>query len=289
MYWQDYYCRASYYLCKMPDNEVNTIPHRSQAVPLLAQKFVRDYENVVKGYHTLQKLELTDHLISVLEVMTQYEETGDAAIWEKHKDKEETLLKKYGRALKPYSDLSFYKYFHFDTVLAEKGIYSAEEFNRLSPDEQGLSSKERHAFFRLCRNTLLNAKSFLYLQMEPENVEAITDIADETDSDPAFTKARQLLAIFYLLKASFDLEPRTTHPVSAFARFAHLLTGTKITNLQNSDIYKKYSQMPDYKSGALLIDDLKFIRPYFEELNIVKALELIDEQIDEAAKKLRRR
>ena len=47
--------------------------------------------------------------------------------------------------------------------------------------------------------------------------------------------------------------------------------------------------MPDYKSGQRLIDDLKFIRPYFEELNIVKAIELIDEQIQKAGKKLPKR
>lgn len=273
----------------MQKKTANTSPPRSQAVPLLAQMFVRDYEDAVNKYDLSQRLEITDHLISVLELMSQFAETDDDATWQQYRDKEESLSKKYGRTLNPYSELSFYKYFHFDTVLAEKGIYSTSEFNRLSSDEQGLSPKERQAFMRLCRNCLLNAKNFLYLQMEPENVEAITDIPNETDWEPAFTKARQLLAIYYLLKAGFSIEHRITHPVSAFTRFAHLLTGTKITNLQNSDIYKKYSQMPDYKSGERLIDDLKFIRPYFEELNIAKALELIDEQIQQAEKKLPKR
>jgi hypothetical protein len=123
-------------------------------VSLLAQKFIRDYEEAVKAYDIAQRLELTNHLIDVLELMTQYAEASDNAIWEAYKEREEALSKKYGRNLKPYSEVFFYKYFHFDTVLAEKAIYSPEEFNRLSGNEQGLSLKERVTFIRLCRNSV---------------------------------------------------------------------------------------------------------------------------------------
>jgi hypothetical protein len=191
----------------MSNKETRSIPPRSKVVPLLAQKFIRDYESVVQEYDIAQRLEIIDHLIVVLELMAQYAETLENAIWEKYKDKEETLSKKYGRALKPYSDISFYKYFHFDTVLAEKEIYQSEEFNRLSADEQELTLKERVAFIRLCRNSILNSKNFLYLQMQPENAEAIIDIQDKTEADEEFTKARQLLAIYYLLKAGFIILP----------------------------------------------------------------------------------
>ncbi len=64
------------------------------------------------------------------------------------------------------------------------------------------------------------------------------------------------------------------------------MTGTKITNIQNSDIYKKYSKMPNYKKSEHLIADLKFIRPYFEQLHIEKAIQLIDEEIQRAVKEL---
>ena len=89
-----------------------------------------------------------------------------------------------------------------------------------------------------------------------------------------------------MLKAGWGIEHRDSHYVSAVARFAHLMTGTKITNIQNSDIYKKYSKMPNYKKDEHLIADLKFIRPYFEELHIEKAIQLIDDEIQRAIKEL---
>jgi len=44
--------------------------------------------------------------------------------------------------------------------------------------------------------------------------------------------------------------------------------------------------MPNYKKSDQLIADLKFIKPYFEQLNIEKAVELIDEEIQRAIKEL---
>jgi hypothetical protein len=44
--------------------------------------------------------------------------------------------------------------------------------------------------------------------------------------------------------------------------------------------------MPNYKKGEHLIADLKFIRPYFEQLHIEKAVQLIDDEIQRAVKEL---
>jgi len=44
--------------------------------------------------------------------------------------------------------------------------------------------------------------------------------------------------------------------------------------------------MPNYKKGDQLIADLKFIKPYFEQLNIERAVELIDEEIKRAIQEL---
>jgi hypothetical protein len=271
----------------MSKKEKNTTPQRFKVVPLLAQNFIRDYDDAVKQYELPQQLELTDHLLAVMDLMEQYTETTDDAIWKQYSEKEDALLKKYGKTLKPYAAKYFYKYFSFDIVLAEKEIYSGEEFNRLTSDEQGLTLNERLSFIRWCHNSLYNARTFLYLQMEPENAEVPTDLSGgQADPDREATKARQLLAIYYLLKAGWGIEQRDSHSVSALTRFAHLMTGTKITNIQNSDIYKKYSKMPNFKNGEHLIADLKFIRPYFEELHIEKAVQLIDEEIRRAVKEL---
>jgi len=270
----------------MAKKEKNTTPKRFQVVPLLAQKFIRDYDDTVKDYGLPQQLELTNHLLGVLDLMEKYAETTGDAIWKQYSEKEDALLKKYGKTLKQYADKYFYKYFSFDIVLAEKEIYSGEEFNRLTPDEQGLTLNERLSFIRWCRNSLYNARTFLYLQMEPENAEVPAALSGQADPDREATKARQLLAIYYLLKAGWGIEHRDSHTVSAVTRFAHLMTGTKITKIQNSDIYKKYSLMPNYKKSEQLIADLKFVRPYFEQLHIEKAVQLIDDEIQRAVKKL---
>ncbi len=144
----------------MPKKEKNITPPRFQVVALLAQKFIRDYEDTVNQYGLPQQLELTDHLIDVLDLMKQYIVNHDESIWKQYKDKENALLKKYGKTLKPYADRYFYKYFDFDIVLAEKGIYSPEEFNRLTHEEQGLTLKEGKLFIRLCYNTLHNTNRF---------------------------------------------------------------------------------------------------------------------------------
>ena len=44
--------------------------------------------------------------------------------------------------------------------------------------------------------------------------------------------------------------------------------------------------MPNYKKDEQLIVDLKFIRPYFEQLHIEKGVKLIDEEIQRAIKEL---
>lgn len=270
----------------MGKSEKNSVWPRFQVVPLLAQRFIRDYEEVIKQYYLPQQLELTDHLLNVLDLMEQYIDTSDGEVWQQYRQKEDALLKKYGKTLKPYADKYFYKYFDFDLVLAEKEIYSTEEFNRLTSDEQGLTLSERHLFTRVCRNVLYNSRAFLQLRMEPENTSSVLNLAGQDEPDKEATKARQLLTIYYLLKAGFNIEHRGSHTISEVVRLAHLLTGAKLTSLQNSDIYKKYSLMPNYKKGEHLIADLKFIRPYFEALHIEKAVELIDEEIQRAIQDL---
>ena len=64
------------------------------------------------------------------------------------------------------------------------------------------------------------------------------------------------------------------------------MTGTKFTTLQKSSIYKKYQLIPNYNKEEYLIKDLRFIRPYFEALQIQKALELIDKEIETSIKEL---
>ena len=44
--------------------------------------------------------------------------------------------------------------------------------------------------------------------------------------------------------------------------------------------------MPNYKTDSRLIEDLKFIRPYFVDLGLESAIKMVDEEIKRAIKEL---
>jgi hypothetical protein len=253
---------------------------------LLAQRFIRDYDEVIKSFSGKDKLNITEHFLQVLQLQEQYQQTKEEADYKKYVAVEEDLLRQYGAALKPYRAKQFYVYFDAGLVLIEKGIYNAEVFNQLPPKEQDLPLNAMEQFIHICTNTLQRERDNLLLSgvsVTNDTINAKEGAAlngkDETVNDTQATKARQLLAMYYLFK-TVGIEHRTNQSVSAIARFVHLLTGTKFTSIQNSDIYKKYLLMPNYKQGEALIKDLTFIRDYFTEAGLEEAVQQIDAEIN---------
>ncbi len=262
---------------------------RNEAVAMLIHKFTKDYNEIIQEFQPEQQIELCQHLLSVFELMEKYTSTNDLQFHEEFVLREEALLKRFGKTLLPYSNKQFHTYFAFEFVLVDKDLYTLEEYKQLPDQQQTLSTEEISYFFRQGKAVLFNARKYIYLRSEPAftspSISAGTEaIGPEQDKD--ITKARQLLAIYYLLKAGFDIEHRSSHAVSKIAKLIHLLTGTKLSSLQNSDIYKKYKEIPDYNKGEQLIADLKFIRPYFEEPGFEKILPMIDAKIEDTIRKL---
>jgi hypothetical protein len=255
---------------------------RTSIPALLTQHFFHDYESALKHYKPDQKIEITEHLLKLFDAVEAKDDGAYSIL-------EEALVKKYGKGIKQYRDAAIHKYFQFELVLAEKDIYSSEAFNELSGDEQTLSADEIKRFIHSCRNVLRGALYHLYAERDPEfetepEVVFPKEKGKETDKD--VTRSRQLLAIYYLLKSSFNIEHRQSNFISDSAKFAHLLTGIKFTSLQTSDIYKKFQKLPNHKKGVALLEDLKYIRPFFENLGMDKALQLIDEEIRQTKKEL---
>ena len=271
-------------------NSNDTIPRRHFA-PLLAQKFTVQYNELMPHYEFSQRLELTEHLLAALEYYKQTIDGDEQAAYDALNAAEDTLLTKYGSLLKPYRDKQFYLYFDPVLALPEKAIISTEQFNSQPNGEQGLSPQEILQFVQLASNALYNAKQYLQLEQEPSAalMDTQTTRTDTTpgQEDAAFTRARQLLALHYLLSSGFGIEPRSTVQVSSLARFAHLMTGTAFTTLQNSEIYKKYRMMPNYKKGQELLSDLLFIRPYFAELGLTEAVKQIDAEVEREKRETR--
>lgn len=228
-------------------------------------------------YNLEQREEIVEHLCKTFEDIAEYFKTRDNAVYERYRTREWELTKKYRKAYKPVSDYQFHLLFDFDLLLVTTGYYTTDEFNALGVDQAGqLTEAEVKEWTRVIRSFLLEDLRRVYLredEIEPNTIKEISQ------PDKEMTEARQLLAIYYLLKAGFGIEQHKSHNVAEIVRFAHLLLGVKYTNPQNSNIYKKYKKLPNYNNGEYLIKDLRYIRPYFVALNIHVAIELIDTQI----------
>jgi hypothetical protein len=248
----------------------------------------KDVEAIIEHYQDEQRIEICEHLIKTFDDLVEFFKSGGSdETYRVYANRENELLKKYGKAFKPYTEKQIYKLFNVQNLLAEKDYYTSEEYNKLSEAEQTLTIAEvqefRNSMHRLLHGTLY----FLYLGREPQfDIKEKVQTLEKDEIDKDITEARQLLAIYFLLKAGFDIEHRGSNAISETTRFAHLMTGTKFTTLQKSSIYKKYQSIPNYNKEEYLIKDLRFIRPYFEALHIQKALNLIDKEIETSIKEL---
>ncbi len=99
-----------------------------------------------------------------------------------------------------------------------------------------------------------------------------------TNPQSEFTLARQILAIYYLTYYSGVNFSHINH--TDFARFAQLLTGREATNkkIANTSIYQKCRGILT-KSDKLNVQDLKFIKPYFEKVQLNEVVKMIDNDL----------
>jgi hypothetical protein len=110
----------------------------------------------------------------------------------------------------------------------------------------------------------LKLKTLSESQPEPGLNEA-TQIAN-----PDFTTARQVLAVHYLLEFCQVRGVDQTHK----AKFAEFLTGKNYKN-----IYDLVRNPLTTKTGSFRRNDLKFIRPFFEDLGLVGIVKMIDNEL----------
>lgn len=257
--------------------------NRNSVVPRLVKMFLDNYKNVMKHYNNAERIEITEHLLEVLELLKNYQKTKDDNLYKEWQKKEDVLLKKYRDKLRPYKAKFFHSYFEFETIILTKELYTAEEYNSLPEEEQGLSEREIKNYLNQIGNGLRAELDSYYMEPTSTGEKKTPEkelLGDQPDKD--ITRSRQLLAIYYMLKAGFNIEHRKNSNVSDVAKLIHLMTGTKFTTLNSSEIYKKYKDIPAHKKGAQLIKDLKFIKPYFESLDIKEAVRMIDEDINRA-------
>lgn len=249
-------------------------------VAFLSKAVLKDVQEVLTHYNLDQKLELTDHFIKLFDELREYSETKDFVIpLQKFTNREMELLKKFRHAYKPYEAMQFAILFDFNSVLLEKGFFTEEEFNALPKEERRLKDEDIITFCNYMDRELSGMLYDLYL--EDGNVEKVdADLLGKEETDQEMTEARRLLAIYFLFKATLGIEHRRHTDISHYARFAHLLLGKKITKLENSNIYKKYKKLPYFNKGQQLIKDLQYIKPFFAALELQKAVDMIEKEIE---------
>lgn len=245
----------------------------------LSDVALKEITEVLTHYDTEQKIELIEHLQQLFKEVAEYFKTNDDSIYRTFVDRQQELLKKFGKLFKPFASKRFDNYFDFKRILSIKDYYTAEEYNQLESNDD-LTEQDIYELTTSMRNFLNGELHFLYLDREPQFPTIENESQEEIEKES--TEMQQLLAFHYLLKAGFDIEARGSNSVSELTQLAHLLLGKKFTSLQNSSIYKKYKKLPNFDSASQLIKDLKHIRPYFERLDLKNIVELINKDLKEA-------
>lgn len=100
---------------------------------------------------------------------------------------------------------------------------------------------------------------------------------ESTQKNKDFTTARQVLAVHYLLEHCKIVGVDNT----VKARFIQFLTGKEAgaTNIKNTTIYKRVRSPLGYDDKKI-IDDLQYIRKFFEELGLREIAESITKEIN---------
>ncbi|MDO9187641.1 MAG: hypothetical protein Q7W13_16650 [Bacteroidia bacterium] len=241
---------------------------------------LKEITEVLTHYDTEQKIELIEHLQQIFKEIAEYYKTNnEESIYRGYSDRQQQLLKKYGKLFKPFANKRFDNYFDFNRILSIKNYYTAEEYNQLESNED-LIEQDIYELTTSMRNFLDGELHFLYLDREPQFSDTESDSREENDKES--TEMQQLLALHYLLKAGFEIQARGSNSVSDMTQLAHMLLGKKFTNLQNSSIYKKYKKLPNFDSPSQLVKDLKHIRPYFEKLDLQSIVDLINKDLKTA-------
>jgi len=270
--------------------KVTETPPKQRKAVHLAQFCLKQVEDVLATYKGVQRVEIAEHLLQTFTNIAEFYMTSNENVYNTFIQREEALLKRYGKAFKPLVSKNFYKLFDFQLVLTETEYYTSEEFNALEDQVNQLIPQDIQDWTNSIKFYLRRELQAMYLDQEPEfEISTDEELSGATKfADKEMTEARRVLAVYFLLKAGFNVEYRSTnsaHSSVAITRLIHLLHGKPFTTAQNSSLYAKYKKMPEYNSGTVLVKDLRYIRQYFEALDMKNILELIDEQIKYASMK----
>lgn len=102
-----------------------------------------------------------------------------------------------------------------------------------------------------------------------------------TPSEPAttLTNSQVALSLYYMLRANGQ-ELRGAVDLADIARYMHLLTGKKYTNIHNSSLYKRLQTVPESKGTQSMLKDLQLLHELFVQVELDEVAQLLQEVID---------
>lgn len=260
---------------------------RKELLEHLTKCFYTDLMKCVERLTIDEQIYFVEALFEIKGLALTYEEEeGPVNALTTEKLVQESLLSKFRGRLRHFMEIRFYEYFFLDRY------NTGRLWKRLKIENYPILSKDE--FLTLCLQIhfiLTKIKTALLLE-DPDSTKTtmhtgdfnIQDIPAEvvqTQKHREINLSRQILALYYMIIEA-GIYPRTTANVSDITRLAHVLFNKSFTTLQNSEIYKKFRNVPSIKQDTHLLRDLEFILPYFTSLGMEKAVSEILKDIDTA-------
>lgn len=144
-----------------------------------------------------------------------------------------------------------------------------QKFIQFDSDE--LYSRHEPTFLKQCELELDKLKQL-------DQFEIRSDLSQDVISSVNFTNSQNVLIYYYFFKAN-GLEAPHNVTIASIAKFVHLITGKSFSKLDNSEFYKKLKTAPNFKKDAGLIKDLEIIKPFFQKVELVEIVKMIDNEL----------
>ena len=241
---------------------------RDKFIPKLVTQYMSDAQEVINEFPDKKKVAFTDHLLECLDIIEDfYQNNEKKSIWKRYAEIEKVFLEKHGKRLKLYKRKNFHYYYSNQYVLIEMGIISTEQFNALTPEEQGLSITEMQGFILAVRKRLNLEREFSLLEQEPEDEKEQGLLGasnkkgkvkrEAQDKLTCLNQEQTVLLMYYLQQERVLLKDEYLSDLDAGKAFEILTGYSQHTLRQNLSKFHLYQNKTNLKEIDNLLTRLK--------------------------------
>jgi hypothetical protein len=255
--------------------------NRKELIQKIFNGFLKDLRD---SYFPLTELEEKIYFLDTIyelirEVRTDYNFEFDIPNFVNQK-----LLSKFRSKMKPFT-ASFMEVYFCQAEDCQKLVFRKLKIPNEIPF---LNDEEFERMLESYAGAIRIVQKSIYVSDQPEPIKLeFSDTQPVFNEEPAskipgFTRSRQALMMFYLLKTQGIVKNVVT--VTDMARFAHVLVGWSYTEIGNTELYKRLKEAHNIKETKTLLSDLEFVKIQFGIIGHKEVIKLIDEQIAELSK-----